>query len=257
MGLILPYLSNLRSTLMVASGLFLYTLICWLALNQGLLLADGEFIPIVFGVWAVGLIFVPLAMLVDFSRRYKTLKSTVKRLQQLALRDDLTGVNNRRHLMDYLHRQKAAVDRGGPTFSICYADLDHFKQTNDLYGHLAGDEVLQAFAELAATTVRDIDFVARIGGEEFVLVLSGASARDAYPVAERLRLAMLKKVVRPGDPAYRVSVSLGIAQYCNEENVDELLHRADIALYQAKKYRNRTEMAPSIRMVRHAGKVLA
>jgi len=242
---------------MVASGLFLYTLICWLALNQGLLLADGSFIPVVFGIWAIGLMFVPLALVADFLRRYRRLKSSIKRLQQLALRDDLTGVNNRRHLMDYLHRQKAAVDRGGPAFSICYADLDHFKQTNDLYGHVAGDKVLQVFAELAASTVRDVDFVARIGGEEFVLVLAGASARDAYPVAERLRLGLLNRVVRPEDPAYRVSVSLGIAQYCNEEDVDELLHRADIALYRAKKHRNRTEIAPSVRMVSPAGKVRA
>ncbi len=257
MNLVLPYLVNLRSTLIVATGLLLYTLICWLALNQGLLLADGLFIPVIFGIWAVGLMLVPLALLADFSRRYRNLKVTLKRLQQLALRDDLTGVNNRRHLIDYLQRQKAAVDRGGPTFSICYADLDHFKQTNDLYGHVAGDQVLQAFAELAAATVRDVDFVARIGGEEFVLVLAGASARDAYPVAERLRHGMLNMVVRPGDPAYRVTVSLGIAQYCNEEDVDELLHRADVALYQAKKYRNCTEIAPSVRMVGSTGKLHA
>ena len=128
---------------------------------------------------------------------------------------------------------------------------------NDLYGHEAGDQVLQAFAELASTTVRDVDFVARIGGEEFVLVLADASARDAYPVAERLRLGMLRLVVRPEDPGYRVSVSLGIAQYCNEENIDELLHRADTALYQAKKLRNRTQIAPSVRIVSSAGKVRA
>ncbi|MBV1905787.1 MAG: GGDEF domain-containing protein [Pseudomonadales bacterium] len=249
MNIALPYIMKLRSTLIVSGMLLLYTLLCWFALKNGLLIAEGPSALVFLSVWALGFVSVPLAIVMDFSRRYRELKATLQRLQKLALRDDLTGVNNRRHLMNYLKRQKASVDRGGATFSICYADLDHFKQMNDRYGHVAGDRVLKAFADLATATVRDVDFVARIGGEEFVLVLANASARDSYPVAERLRTRMAELLITTENPEYRVTVSLGIAQYCNEEHIDELLHRADSALYRAKKVRNCTEVAPSVRMV--------
>src|SRR5262249_28198065 len=99
--------------------------------------------------------------------RTEDLERALSRVREMAMRDDLTRLCARRQLMEYLYRQKATADRGTLSFALCYVDLDHFKRVNDLFGHKQGDEVLRAFAEIALKVVREEDFVARIGGEEF------------------------------------------------------------------------------------------
>ena len=166
--------------------------------------------------------------------RNRGLRETLGRLQELALRDELTGVHNRRFILDVLARQKALADRTQQAFTVCYCDLDHFKRINDQHGHKVGDEALRRFARLAAATVRNVDYVARMGGEEFVLVLVDAEAPVAAQVAQRLCERTRELRIKGVGQAASMSVSVGVTQYQSTERIDDLLARADHALYEAK-----------------------
>ncbi len=165
--------------------------------------------------------------------RNYALRDTLERMQALALQDELTGVSNRRSILEVLQRQKALTDRGGPGFTLCYCDLDFFKRVNDVYGHAGGDDVLRHFAQVANRVVRDVDYVGRMGGEEFVLVLVDAEGKAAERVAQRLREGT-KRIDPDGLGALELTVSVGVATYQNGESIDHLLDRADRALYRAK-----------------------
>ena len=178
------------------------------------------------------------------TRRTRELEDTLERLHEIAMRDDLTGLYNRRQLMEYLGRQKALADRDALGFTLCYVDLDHFKRVNDRFGHTRGDEVLKEFAEIAMKVVREEDFVARIGGEEFVMVLINASLKDAEMVANRLRQQTQAMTIDPSDLKFSVTASVGIAMYGAGEEIEQLLDRADAAMYLAKNQgRNRVIVA--------------
>ncbi|TDJ42576.1 MAG: GGDEF domain-containing protein [Gammaproteobacteria bacterium] len=178
------------------------------------------------------------------TRRTRELEDTLERLHELAMRDDLTGLYNRRQLMEYLVRQKALADRDALGFTLCFVDLDHFKRVNDKFGHTRGDEVLKEFAEIAMKVVREEDFVARIGGEEFVMVLINASLNDAEMVANRLRQQTQVMAIDPSDLGFSVTASVGIAMYGGGEEIEQLLDRADAAMYAAKNQgRNRVIVA--------------
>ncbi|MEM7078437.1 MAG: GGDEF domain-containing protein [Pseudomonadota bacterium] len=168
-------------------------------------------------------------------QRNARLRDTMDRLTELASRDELTQVYNRRFILDVLARQKALADRGQQPFSVCYCDLDHFKQVNDRFGHAAGDEVLRSFSDLAGGVVRNVDYVARFGGEEFLLVLVGAEAADGQQVAQRLAARTRQIWHRFGDDSFTMTVSVGFTVYRPGERIDDLLNRADRALYNAKR----------------------
>lgn len=167
-------------------------------------------------------------------KRNAEMNEVMSLAQEQAITDDLTGLYNRRHLMDILRRQQSLAARGDYTFSLCFVDLDHFKQVNDSYGHKAGDEVLQTFADIALNSVRDVDFVARLGGEEFVLVLVRTSLDGALQVAERLRRSMEQARLAILEPGYRVTASIGVTEYRPAEPIEASMHRADVAVYEAK-----------------------
>jgi len=171
---------------------------------------------------------------VAFERRRERLSDAMEQLAELAMRDELTGLCNRRYVMDVLARQKALADRGHVGFTLCYCDLDHFKRINDRHGHQVGDQALKDFAEIARSVVRSVDYVARLGGEEFLLVLVGADADTAHGVAERLCARSKLLAVVPDDPDYRLTVSVGIATFHRRERVEDVIQRADQALYAAK-----------------------
>lgn len=177
--------------------------------------------------------------------RNQGLREAMTRLQELALKDDLTGLHNRRSIMDHLQRQKALADRGQPSFAVCYCDLDHFKRVNDEFGHAVGDVVLRQFAEIAKAEVRNIDSVARFGGEEFLLVLVDTDADTAAQVAQRL-VDRTRAMEVPGTTKdFTLSVSVGVASYRAGEHVDDLIKRADHCLYMAKNTgRDRVVVAP-------------
>ena len=167
------------------------------------------------------------------------------RLAQLSRLDPLTGLHNRRHLLDVAHGLHQRSLRDSQPLSLILIDLDRFKQINDRYGHPVGDRILQAFAQTLLEETRQVDVVARLGGEEFCILMPDTPSSGAMEVAERLRQriqAVSFQHLGIPDP---VSISLGVAMDAgNDATFDRLYSRADEALYAAKSAgRNRTEVA--------------
>ncbi|MCW8890862.1 MAG: GGDEF domain-containing protein [Sedimenticola sp.] len=149
-----------------------------------------------------------------------------------SITDVLTGLYNRRHFIESLTEEMERCDRFNKALSLILCDIDHFKRVNDTYGHDQGDAVLCAFSALIKKELRSYDVAARFGGEEFVILLPESDLDQAAVIAERLR----DIVATHKDDALATSVtaSFGVAQYIKDETEDELIKRADLALYQAK-----------------------
>lgn len=162
------------------------------------------------------------------------LSQAMEQISHLVETDELTGLWNRRHVMRFLKGQKALAERGGYGFSICYLDLDHFKEVNDRYGHHWGDVVLQTTSRTMGDLLREIDCLARFGGEEFLAVLPLANQAAALSVGQRLLEKVRLMEFEDTLSGLRVTLSMGIAEFIPGETVDHLLHRADQAMYQAK-----------------------
>lgn len=162
------------------------------------------------------------------------LKAALDKLNEIAITDELTGIFNRRHITNVLNYQKSMADRGDYVFVVCYADLDHFKKVNDRFGHSTGDIVLQKFAVLTKDVIRDVDYVARFGGEEFLLILVKTSLPEAVVVSERICKSIGKFSFGDLSPDLHMTVSIGVAEYQSGELIEDLLNRADAALYRAK-----------------------
>lgn len=168
----------------------------------------------------------------DISER----KEMESQLQKLASTDPLTGLANRRVFLELLEQERAKVARL-PHYSavLLMLDLDFFKRVNDAYGHATGDAVLKAFAEVVRNTSRAIDVPARLGGEEFAILLSGADKNDALAMAERLREQVAETVIEHDAGPVQITVSIGAATLsAKDSNGEAVLHRADAALYEAK-----------------------
>jgi len=154
-------------------------------------------------------------------------------VQRQATTDDLTGLVNRRRFIEALDSEIVRADTFRSPLSVVLGDLDHFKLVNDRFGHQTGDEVLRQFAELVREHLRDVDVPGRIGGEEFAILLPGTDAAGAVAVAERVRRSL--RTLRPTpDRTGTVTASFGVAQFTSGQTGDELLRRADVALYRAK-----------------------
>ena len=170
----------------------------------------------------------------------------VQRLRQAVRTDPLTTVLNRRGFDEAFDRELERLARTGQPLSVLVGDLDRFKALNDRYGHAAGDEALAAVGVTLRAAIRAIDTVARIGGEEFALLLPDTTARGAYEAAERLRAA----VSSTSDPSGRpLTISFGVVT-CSDRagTAEQLLAAADTALYRAKEEgRDRTVVAPALR----------
>ncbi len=165
---------------------------------------------------------------------HRHLKSALSRIEEIAVRDELTGVYNRRHIMETLQREISRVQRAASTFSVCLLDLDHFKSVNDTYGHAAGDVVLKRFARIASGALRDVDLLGRYGGEEFLIVLPGADVRGGVVCGERIR-AELEQCTWPElKDGRRVTVTAGVATWKQGDSAFSILSRADDALYAGK-----------------------
>ncbi len=175
------------------------------------------------------------------------LKHAVERANKLATTDDLTGLWNRRYFMDALDGELERARRYDHLFSLLTLDIDYFKHINDTFGHAAGDMVLQHMAEILKSSIRQPDVAARIGGEEFSLILPNTGLDDALTLAERLRWSIEKTPAAYQDREIFYTVSIGAAAYHpNIHNKDELLRLADKALYRAKNEgRNRVETEKS------------
>ena len=166
-----------------------------------------------------------------------------EQLREQAHHDSLTGLYNRRYLEETMGREIIRAERYGQPIGVVMCDLDHFKLVNDTYGHLAGDEVLRAFAELLRTNSRGSDIVCRFGGEEFLLLLFDTPPDIAYQRAEELRASLAAQ--QTGKSVIRVTASFGVASYpVDGKTQDALISAVDAAMYQAKKTgRNRVVVA--------------
>lgn len=180
----------------------------------------------------------------ELGARNGELEQALARIEELAMRDELTGVFNRRFLMETIKNEKLRCERNGGAFSICILDADLFKDVNDRHGHLAGDHILQAIARTALGAMRQSDFFGRYGGEEFVMVLTGTLVEGAMITAERVRTRIEELRFPAIDPGLRVTVSIGIAESRYFEDTALTFKRADEALYRAKQAgRNRSVIA--------------
>ena len=162
------------------------------------------------------------------------LSAALQLVQREAGTDSLTGQPNRRALDELLKQQVNVSHSTGRTFSVLLLDIDHFKLVNDTHGHGAGDDTLRAFAQRVREHLRQGDTCARYGGEEFVVVLPGTTLVAALEVAERLRQGVAEASLL-SVPLVRTTVSIGAAQYLPGETVEQLLARADTAVYAAKR----------------------
>lgn len=166
--------------------------------------------------------------------RTKALTEANIKFQNEARTDALTGLPNRRHFMEVFARDVEQARRNNGALSVIIADIDHFKQVNDNYGHAAGDEALQRVAQVLRSNTRKGDFFARFGGEEFVISCPNTAEAAAKQLAERLRLDLEKTQVSFKGHTFFITISLGITSLQPTDDEERLLHRADLALYEAK-----------------------
>jgi diguanylate cyclase (GGDEF)-like protein len=164
------------------------------------------------------------------------LRRSNETLERLAATDPLTGADNRRRFIEHVEIEIQRVKRGGAPFCVLALDLDNFKSVNDRYGHQVGDDVLKGFVQTCIAEIRPYDGVARVGGEEFMVLLPEAVLEAALVVAERLRTAVASASFQSGVQRLTgVTVSIGIAQSGSDgDAIDDILRVADERLYSAK-----------------------
>lgn len=170
------------------------------------------------------------------NKRNAELASTFEKLEHLASRDELTGALNRRAVMRLLDEERQRMMRTGQPFGVALFDLDHFKLVNDGFGHQTGDETLRHFTRKAFASMRSTDRLGRYGGEEFLMLLTATADEAAARVAaERVRVGTAGHDWAIVAPGLKVTVSAGVALCQPGETAEQLLHRADQALYNAKR----------------------
>lgn len=201
-----------------------------------LLRQDGTVLPIMLSATAVrdaqGQFLMSRSSMFDLTER----KKLEARLDHMARTDMLTGLSNRLDFYEHAEREIARCQRFQLPMALLMFDIDRFKNINDTYGHASGDEVLKSLARVCGEEVRDIDVLSHIGGEEFALLLPQTELAAAMEVAQRLRLRLSSTpiLIKTAEPLH-ITVSIGVTPYLPEDrSVDDLLKRADLAMYQAK-----------------------
>jgi diguanylate cyclase (GGDEF)-like protein len=166
--------------------------------------------------------------------RTRDLQELNKKLEQLATVDVLTGIFNRRYFFDVAKQYLEIAKRNKSKLCVISLDLDKFKNINDTYGHQAGDKVLIEFATTVNLFMRKSDIFARIGGEEFVVLIQNTDMKNTMIVCEKIRKEVEHSSVEYKDNIINFSVSIGVAEFTKENSIDELLEKSDTALYKAK-----------------------
>jgi diguanylate cyclase (GGDEF)-like protein len=185
------------------------------------------------GLYVVVVVFVLLFELTK-TQGFIKLEQALKIINELAIRDELTGSHNRRHLIKLIENEKDRTARLGSLFCLCLLDIDFFKRINDTYGHSAGDTVLREFAVTVQRQIRESDSFGRYGGEEFLLMLPETSIDEAIMLAERVRLSIEKIDFSEISEDLALTVSIGVAEFRSGESISQTVARADEALYLAK-----------------------
>jgi diguanylate cyclase (GGDEF)-like protein len=183
------------------------------------------------------LVLVFLSMALNFGFLLMAMDRLRNEVADLALLDDLTGVGNRRHLLQRLTEECARSERSGQPFALLVIDLDGFKAINDTHGHAAGDACLQHFTLMAQTRLRPGDMLARTGGDEFCIVLPSSTLREGAMIARRVLEVCRADAEQCVGTDIPIAVSIGVAQWTREMGAfpDRLIAAADRALYDAKK----------------------
>ena len=242
-------------------GVLVYSLVAFGVASGVVAARDEPDYPTVVAAAYVGMVVVVLLSSTFLTTRVQSTREHLRRqkaelaqaleqIRQLATHDDLTGLLNRRAMLDRMQLEQRRSLRSGSPLLIAQLDIDHFKVVNDTHGHAAGDLVLQSFADTVRRNVRDTDVLARWGGEEFVLLLCDTPAADAVALMERLRQAVqaMQVPVAQGGQPITVTVSIGLARHTPADPLAGTLERADRALYAAKAGgRNRVVPAPCLR----------
>jgi len=186
-----------------------------------------------------------LAAQTELEKANALLRENEAKIRELMLTDPLTGVANRRHLEERLEMEFKRLHRYQHQLAIVLADIDFFKRINDDYGHDVGDHALKDFANTLKTCTRDVDFIARIGGEEFLLILPETDQNGALTLVERIRTTFAAQRIASLDKP--ITASFGIAMAISGETGHECMKRADKALYVSKDQgRNRITLADNI-----------
>lgn len=175
-----------------------------------------------------------LGLLAALYLRYRLRVKTSRQLDIASRTDPLTGLSNRRDMMERLEAAGAETREGGAEHGLILADIDDFKHVNDHYGHSVGDEVLTNIARLMAGSVKGKDTICRWGGEEFLILLPHTETRGAVAVAENLRRAVADHPIETSKRNFEISISLGVAPLNRQATVDQAITRADRAMYRAK-----------------------
>jgi diguanylate cyclase (GGDEF)-like protein len=157
-----------------------------------------------------------------------------RELEQMAYRDPLTGLPNRRFLDEVIKKEIALIKRGTRNSCVVMIDIDDFKEVNDTYGHPVGDEVLKQLAQLLLENIRESDTLARLGGEEFVILLSDTNCDGAYIVANKLREQIKNHVVKVDGYVVQITASFGVGPLLTSDQGPNYYSLVDKALYKAK-----------------------
>jgi len=170
---------------------------------------------------------------------------TIQHLRMMSTIDELTGLNNRRGFLALAKQQLRMADRSGQQLLVFFADLDGLKRINDTWGHDEGDHALMDAADLVAQTFRDSDVVGRLGGDEFVVLMADCPADKAEALIARLE-RNLEELHEKKGRRFRLAISVGVATYdpAHPCSIDELLRRADSAMYENKRLRNADRLVP-------------
>lgn len=163
----------------------------------------------------------------------RRLSESLRTIKDMAQRDALTGIFNRHHMGEELDKEIGRCERRSPAFLALIVDIDHFKQINDTYGHLVGDQVLRILASSTRDILRKADYMARYGGEEFVLILAVSNATEAWAACERIRVHV-EQLHIPELQSRRLTISIGGTLFQHGDTQTSILGRADAALYRAK-----------------------
>jgi diguanylate cyclase (GGDEF)-like protein len=221
------------------SGIVILAIIAILVVRTVGNLLGGDFSASAGGqahaVMVLGLLF--LSMTLNFGFLLMAMDRLRNEVADLALLDDLTGVANRRHLLQRLGEECARSERSSEPFSLLVIDLDGFKTINDTHGHAAGDACLQHFTLMAQTRLRPGDMLARTGGDEFCVVLPSSTLREAAAIARRVLEVCRQDAVTCTGVDIPIAISIGVAQWDRGvgQFPDRLIAHADHALYAAKK----------------------